>query len=249
MSILNLLMELGLKDLDLALDLLFITTILISSSILTFLAISGIGIYSLAATTPQANTTVSFSSSFVGVQSYATHIALSPSASRFSESKEDRLSSSSLPSNSGAKIWTDKSDYPPGSLVTIYGSGFNTNSIVSLTVTNPDNSRYSWSVISNSTGGFTTTFQIDISGYLYTVITSDGQNTATTTFTDSPSIVFQSVKTTCAASATCSPTAATTTTGDLLVVIISYHGSTGQTISSVDDTAGNSATPRQFLEM
>ena len=83
------------------------------------------------------------------------------------------------------RYWTNKADYPPGSLVTIYGSDFSPDANVSLTLTNPDNSTYSWSVFANSTGAFTTTYQLIVMGHLYFVVATDGTNTAETTFTDS----------------------------------------------------------------
>jgi hypothetical protein len=81
-------------------------------------------------------------------------------------------------------IWTNKADYPPESVVTIYGTGFAPSSSVTLTATNPDGSTYSWTVSSNSTGGFTTPYTPVVVGRNYSVSATDGTNTATTTFTD-----------------------------------------------------------------
>jgi len=83
----------------------------------------------------------------------------------------------------GATISTDKADYSPGDTVTIYGSGF-LEGAVSITVTRPDGSTNGWAVTSDSSGAFTTTYALDGIEGVYTVIASDGTNTATTTFTD-----------------------------------------------------------------
>jgi uncharacterized repeat protein (TIGR02543 family) len=83
----------------------------------------------------------------------------------------------------GATISTDKADYSPGDTVTIYGSGF-LEGTVSMTVTRPDGSTNGWAVTSDSSGSFTTTYALDGIEGVYTVIASDGTNTATTTFID-----------------------------------------------------------------
>ncbi len=87
--------------------------------------------------------------------------------------------------DSTAYIWTDKADYAPESVVTIYGTGFLPNTTVTLTVTNPDATTATWSVLSNSTDGFATTYQLDSLGGTYYVNATDGTNNAETTFTDS----------------------------------------------------------------
>ena len=86
-----------------------------------------------------------------------------------------------------AKIWTNKSDYHPGTVVTIYGSGFTAGASVALQVTKlKDGSITNWNVVADSQGGFTTTYQIDKQGApLYKVFATDGVNTAKITFTDS----------------------------------------------------------------
>ena len=66
----------------------------------------------------------------------------------------------SINNTSQAKIWTDKSDYAPGSVVIIYGSGFAPDAKVALTLTQPNGTINKWSVESNSSGGFATTFQM-----------------------------------------------------------------------------------------
>jgi YVTN family beta-propeller protein len=86
-----------------------------------------------------------------------------------------------------AQIWTDKADYHPGELVTIYGSGFLANTPVSFVVTKlKDNTTTTWSADSDSQGNLTTTYQIDAEGApLYNIEATDGTNMAKTTFTDS----------------------------------------------------------------
>ncbi len=86
-----------------------------------------------------------------------------------------------------AKIWTDKADYHPGTNVTIFGSNFLPNTLISLNVTKvKDGTTTSWSTRSDANGNFSTAYQIDKQGApLYNVIATDGTNTATKTFTDS----------------------------------------------------------------
>lgn len=85
----------------------------------------------------------------------------------------------------GAKIWTDKEDYSPGETVTIYGSGFSADANVAVSVTRPDNHVDTWSdVLSDGSGGFITTYQLNGIEGLYTVVATDGTNTPMTTFTD-----------------------------------------------------------------
>jgi uncharacterized repeat protein (TIGR02543 family) len=84
-----------------------------------------------------------------------------------------------------ATIWTDKTDYTPSETVTIFGSGFLVNSVIDVQVTRPDSTVDSWNnVTSDAAGNFTTTYQLDGITGVYTVVATDGTNTATTTFTD-----------------------------------------------------------------
>ena len=94
------------------------------------------------------------------------------------------------PTTASAKIWTDKADYHPGTLVTIYGTGFNPHSAIALNVTKmKDGSVTSGHILSDSKGNFAATYQIDkVGAPLYDVSATDGVNTAKTTFTDSGSI-------------------------------------------------------------
>jgi uncharacterized repeat protein (TIGR01451 family) len=84
----------------------------------------------------------------------------------------------------GTTIWTDKADYSPGEIVTIYGEGF--QGTVTLTVVRPDGSVDSWTIEASENGNFETTYQLDGIVGEYTVTAKDGINTATTTFTDGP---------------------------------------------------------------
>src|SRR2546428_12208208 len=79
---------------------------------------------------------------------------------------------------------TDKPDYAPEQIVTIYGAGFLSDANVTVAVTRPDNSTNSWNVTSDATGAFVTTYQLDGIQGTYLVVASDWVNTATTTFTD-----------------------------------------------------------------
>jgi hypothetical protein len=87
-----------------------------------------------------------------------------------------------------ASVQTDKSDYSPGDTVTIYGSGFAAGATVTVTVVRPDGSTNPppWTVTADSSGEFTTTYQLDGIIGTYTVTATDETNTATTTFTDKP---------------------------------------------------------------
>ena len=87
-----------------------------------------------------------------------------------------------------AVIWTDKEDYSPGETVTIHGSGFLPDSVITVEVTAPDPD-YDRVLCTNSDseGNFEATYGQPpplIMG-TYNVVATDGTNTATTTFTDS----------------------------------------------------------------
>src|SRR5438034_1169074 len=87
-----------------------------------------------------------------------------------------------------ATIWTDKADYHPEEVVTIFGSGFAGDSAVSVSVTRPNGQVDSWTTTSNLTGDFETSYQLDGIVGVYVVDATDGVSTATTTFTDAPAI-------------------------------------------------------------
>jgi hypothetical protein len=88
-------------------------------------------------------------------------------------------------SSGNATIWTDKADYAPGDTPTIYGSGFQPNAGITVSVTRPEGTVNAWLVSSDDSGSFTTSYATDtlVDG-TFTVTATDGTNTATTTFTD-----------------------------------------------------------------
>ena len=81
-------------------------------------------------------------------------------------------------------IWTDKTDYAPEETVTIYGAGFEAGGQLTVEVTRPDGWVDAWSVTADDGGAFETSYLLDGIEGLYTVVATDGTNTATTTFTD-----------------------------------------------------------------
>lgn len=95
--------------------------------------------------------------------------------------------------DTGAEIWTDKEDYAPGEMVTIFGSGFNTSADVNVTIERPDGIVDAVDALTDDSGSFTCTYQLDGIEGTYTVTVTDGTNTATTRFTDSPKVVSVSV--------------------------------------------------------
>jgi hypothetical protein len=86
----------------------------------------------------------------------------------------------------GTTIWTDKADYAPEEIVTINGTNFNLETVISISLTRPDGHVDSWEVTSDSSGGFITEYVLDGITGTYMVTATDGTNTATTTFTDAP---------------------------------------------------------------
>ena len=145
-------------------------------------------------------------------------------------------------SASGPMIWTDEPVYPPESLVTIYGTGFNANSTIALTVTLPNSHTFSWNTTTNSAGGFTTTYQLDsITGH-YSVTATDGTNSASTTFEDAAALVQSEPLCTDETTTTCSHAFGSSVTAghDLVVAIAAQVASTTcVTVSSVSDTFGD----------
>jgi hypothetical protein len=87
-----------------------------------------------------------------------------------------------------AMIWTDKDDYSPGETVTIYGSGFNANAEITITIVQPNGTVDTITANSDENGSFTAYYDIDNDDPVgtYTVTATDGTNTAYTTFTDAP---------------------------------------------------------------
>ncbi|MHA2312260.1 MAG: SdrD B-like domain-containing protein, partial [Candidatus Thorarchaeota archaeon] len=100
----------------------------------------------------------------------------------------DMASSAEIVNNtytaSEAVIWTDKPDYEPGEIVTIFGSGFNPDSSIEVNVTRPDDTIDTEYTTSNDSGAFVCYYDLDGILGIYDVIASDGVNIATTEFTD-----------------------------------------------------------------
>lgn len=94
-----------------------------------------------------------------------------------------------------ARIWTDKPDYHPGTLVTIYGSGFTSNGYIFLSVTKEkDESVTNLHARADLNGDFVAHYQIDKQGApLYKIVATDGKTTAETVFTDSMTISTQPI--------------------------------------------------------
>ncbi|MHA2089921.1 MAG: SdrD B-like domain-containing protein, partial [Candidatus Kariarchaeaceae archaeon] len=84
----------------------------------------------------------------------------------------------------GALIWTDKADYTPGEIVTIFGLGFDADTSIDVNVTRPNSEIESGTTISNSTGHFVYLYDLNGIKGLYNVSATDGTNTAYTSFTD-----------------------------------------------------------------
>ncbi len=87
-------------------------------------------------------------------------------------------------------IWTDKADYHPGEIVTIYGVEFRQNKTIDISVTRPDANVDTWTTTSDVNGTFVTTY--DLNGIVgnYTVEATDGRRIATTTFSDSIQVLW-----------------------------------------------------------
>jgi hypothetical protein len=95
-----------------------------------------------------------------------------------------------------AQVWTDKTDYQTGEIVTIYGSGFTADTAVTLQVTNvQDGITTTLITASDQNGNFTATYQIDAQGApLYRIDATDGTNNVSVTFTDT-SLTVKNVRT------------------------------------------------------
>jgi len=85
---------------------------------------------------------------------------------------------------STAVIWTDKADYSPGETVTIFGSGFNLDANIEITITRPDGVVETDYTTSDASGEFVYYYALNGIVGTYTVTATDGTNSATTTFTD-----------------------------------------------------------------
>jgi hypothetical protein len=107
-----------------------------------------------------------------------------------------------------AMIWTDKEDYSPGETVTIYGSGFNANAEITITIVQPNGTVDTITVNSDDNGSFNAYYVIDNDDPvgLYTVTATDGNNTAYTTFTDAINMSCNPNPVTLGNSVTCTAT-------------------------------------------
>ncbi|MFW9810522.1 MAG: OmpL47-type beta-barrel domain-containing protein [Candidatus Thorarchaeota archaeon] len=81
-------------------------------------------------------------------------------------------------------IRTDKLKYVAGESVIITGIGFNIESEVNVSIIDPENNTVRWSVMTDYTGNFTTTYTATGVDGRYAVIASDGIHLATTSFRD-----------------------------------------------------------------
>jgi len=91
---------------------------------------------------------------------------------------------------SEAVIWTDKPDYLPGEIVTIFGSGFLADSTIEINVTRPDATIDKDVAPTNGTGCFE--YYYDLDGIIgqYNVTATDGISVAATFFTDGLHVDF-----------------------------------------------------------
>jgi hypothetical protein len=89
---------------------------------------------------------------------------------------------------SRASIWTDKEDYSSEETVTIYGSGFLANANVTITITAPNSSVAIIYAMTDDSGNFTAEYKLNGMEGTYNVTATDGTNTATTTFAESPGL-------------------------------------------------------------
>jgi len=78
-----------------------------------------------------------------------------------------------------------KSDYSPGDIVYIHGSGFDASASITATITRPDSSIHFCYPTSDSAGNFVCEYDLNGVFGTYNVYATDGTNEATTTFTDS----------------------------------------------------------------
>ncbi|MFX1578425.1 MAG: hypothetical protein ACFFBJ_02175, partial [Promethearchaeota archaeon] len=85
----------------------------------------------------------------------------------------------------GTSIWTDKEDYRPEEIVSIFGSGFTSDSTIEINITRPDSEVDTYSAESDASGDFI--FYYDLNGItgLYNVTATDGVSWAYTSFRDS----------------------------------------------------------------
>ena len=91
-------------------------------------------------------------------------------------------------------VCTDQADYSPEQTVTIYGSGFLSNAAVTINVTRPDGlaNPPAWTVTSDESGSFTTTYLLDgITGeYKIEVLDLENNVLASHEFTDAAGMII-----------------------------------------------------------
>lgn len=87
---------------------------------------------------------------------------------------------------SGDGVWisTDKQDYSPEQTVIISGGGFSPSAQILVTVERPDGRVDAIYTVADDAGNFSCTYQLDGITGTYSVEASDGESTATVTFTD-----------------------------------------------------------------
>jgi len=100
------------------------------------------------------------------------------------------LTASTAAGEGEATIWTEdvqgnvRTDFEPDENVHICGSGFNLSSLIDITITKPDNTVFQDSTSSDDNGSFVYVYQLDGMIGTYYVTATDGENSASTTFTD-----------------------------------------------------------------
>lgn len=139
-----------------------------------------------------------------------------------------------------ASVWTDKQDYAPEEVVTISGSDFLANAEVTVTVERPDGvtDTVTPAPITDDTGYFTCTYQLDGIAGTYTVTATDGTNTAVTTFTDTTALISITVSPTSVAAGS-----TTSFTVNVSVPSGDYHTLASVEISMAAVSGSNWGTP------
>ncbi|MFX1414336.1 MAG: hypothetical protein ACFFA2_10965, partial [Promethearchaeota archaeon] len=110
--------------------------------------------------------------------------AFSETITEDNSSNINKYNENQLNLSDSAVIWTDKEDYSPGEIVTIYGSGFKPKSLITLTIERPDETDVLLYAFTDDLGDFQRYYNLNGVAGLYKVTATDGTNSATTTFTD-----------------------------------------------------------------
>ena len=96
--------------------------------------------------------------------------------------------------SSKAQIWTEdaggniRTDFEPDETVYICGFGFSLNAQIEITITKPDNTVFQDSTLSDGNGNFIYPYLLDGIRGTYYVTATDGVNSASATFDDSPKL-------------------------------------------------------------